>query len=54
MRRSWGITYQSGGLFSALSLAEYVAQTKQLYTDFTPAEIAEFVAYKLALVGLDC
>jgi phospholipid/cholesterol/gamma-HCH transport system ATP-binding protein len=53
MRRGWGITYQSGGLFSAMSLAENVALPMQLYTDFTPAEIAEIVAYKLALVGLD-
>ena len=53
MRRGWGITYQSGGLFSAMSLAENVALPMQLYTEFTPAEIAEIVAYKLALVGLD-
>ena len=53
MRRGWGITYQSGGLFSAMSLAENVALPMQLYTDFSPAEIAEIVAYKLALVGLD-
>ena len=52
MRRGWGITYQSGGLFSAMTLAENVILPLQLYTGYTPAEIDEIVAYKLALVGL--
>ncbi|MEH6582795.1 MAG: ATP-binding cassette domain-containing protein [Halioglobus sp.] len=52
MRQSWGITYQSGGLFSAMSMAENVALPLQLYTDNSDAEIADIVAYKLALVGL--
>jgi phospholipid/cholesterol/gamma-HCH transport system ATP-binding protein len=52
MRQQWGITYQSGGLFSAMTLAENVALPLQLYTQNSSAEIAELVAYKLALVGL--
>lgn len=48
----WGITYQSGALFSSMSLAENVALPLQLYTDLSEAQIAETVAYKLALVGL--
>jgi len=52
MRRSWGISYQSGGLFSAMTLAENVALPLQQYTDLSDGEIAELVAYKLALVGL--
>ncbi len=52
MRRSWGITYQSGGLFSAMSLGDNVALPLQLYTPYEAAEIDEIVAYKLALVGL--
>lgn len=52
MRRSWGITYQSGGLFSAMTLAENVSLPLQLYTRFGATEIADIVAYKLALVGL--
>lgn len=52
MRRSWGITYQSGGLFSAMTLAQNVALPLQLYTRYSPAEIDDIVAYKLALVGL--
>ena len=52
MRQRWGITYQSGGLFSAMTLAENVTLPLQLYTRYTPPEIADIVAYKLALVGL--
>jgi phospholipid/cholesterol/gamma-HCH transport system ATP-binding protein len=52
MRRDWGITYQRGGLFSDLTLAENVAVPLQQYTALTPAEIRETIAYKLALVGL--
>ena len=52
MRRRWGITYQSGGLFSAMTLGENVALPLQLYTHYRSREIADIVAYKLALVGL--
>jgi phospholipid/cholesterol/gamma-HCH transport system ATP-binding protein len=52
MRRHWGITFQSGGLFSAMTLGENVGLPLQLYTRFNRREIAEVVAYKLALVGL--
>jgi len=52
MRRRWGITYQSGGMFSAMTLAENVALPLQLYSGYAPGEIADIVAYKLALVGL--
>ena len=52
MRQGWGITYQSGGLFSAMTLAENITLPLQLYTQYSPGEITEIVAYKLALVGL--
>jgi phospholipid/cholesterol/gamma-HCH transport system ATP-binding protein len=52
LRRAWGITYQSGGLFSAMTLAENTALPLQQYTNLASAEIADIVAYKLALVGL--
>lgn len=52
MRRSWGITYQSGGLFSAMTLAENVALPLQLYTRYSKSDIADIIGYKLALVGL--
>jgi len=51
-RRRWGITYQTGGMFSAMTLAENVALPLQLYTAYGQAQIADIVAYKLALVGL--
>ncbi len=50
--KSWGITFQSGALFSSMSLGENVALPLQLYTDLSEKQIAETVAYKLALVGL--
>ena len=52
MRRRWGITYQGGGLFSAMTLAENVALPLQQYTPLDAATIGELVSYKLALVGL--
>jgi len=52
MRRGWGITYQGGGLFSAMTLAENVALPLQQYTPLDAATIGELVSYKLALVGL--
>jgi len=52
MRQRWGITYQSGGLFSAMTLAENVTLPLQLYTSYSPSDMEDIVAYKLALVGL--
>ena len=52
MRQRWGITYQSGGLFSAMDLSENVSLPLQLYTDYSKSDIADIVAYKLSLVGL--
>lgn len=47
-----GILYQSGALFSSMTLAENIALPLQLYRDYPTAEIRELVALKLALVGL--
>ena len=52
MRRQWGITYQRGGLFSDLTLAENIAVPLQQYTSMRPAEMDELIDYKLSLVGL--
>ncbi len=52
MRRSWGITYQSGGLFSAMTVGENIALPLQLYTRYSRNEQADIIDYKLALVGL--
>ena len=50
--RSSGILYQSGALWSAMTLAENVALPLQQFTDYSPAAIREIAEYKLALVGL--
>jgi phospholipid/cholesterol/gamma-HCH transport system ATP-binding protein len=50
--RSFGVLYQSGALWSSLTLGENVALPLQQYTDLNPAQIGEIVALKLSLVGL--
>ncbi|MGR8932518.1 MAG: ABC transporter ATP-binding protein [Gammaproteobacteria bacterium] len=47
-----GVSYQSGALFSSMTLAENVALPLDEFSDFSEAEIADMVSYKLALVGL--
>ncbi|TMA51880.1 MAG: ATP-binding cassette domain-containing protein [Deltaproteobacteria bacterium] len=51
MRRV-GVLYQSGALWSSMTLAENVGLPLEEYTDLRPAEIREVAALKLALVGL--
>jgi len=53
LRQHWGITYQSGGMISAMTLAENVALPLEQYSAYSASEISEIVALKLALVGLD-
>ena len=50
--RGCGILYQSGALFSSMTLAENTALPLQQYTDYSAATIRDLVALKLALVGL--
>ncbi len=50
--RGVGVTYQSGGLWSSMTLAENVGVPLGEFTDLTPAEINEIAVLKLALVGL--
>jgi len=52
IRRNFGVLFQSGALWSSLSLAENVAMPLELYTELGPREIAEVVNFKLSLVGL--
>ncbi len=52
MLQRFGVLYQSGALWSSMTLAENVALPLGEYTDLTPAEIRDLVSYKLALVGL--
>jgi phospholipid/cholesterol/gamma-HCH transport system ATP-binding protein len=50
--RRLGILYQSGALWSSMTLAENVALPLGEYTDLRSSEIEELVSLKLALVGL--
>ena len=50
--RRFGILYQSGALWSSLTLAENVALPLEQYTDLSPSQIKEIVTLKLSLVGL--
>ena len=51
MRRT-GILYQSGALWSSMTLAENVALPLEEYTDLSAKEIRELVSFKLSLVAL--
>ena len=50
--RNVGILYQSGALWSSMTLAENIALPLQEYTDLNPSQIREITSLKLALVGL--
>jgi phospholipid/cholesterol/gamma-HCH transport system ATP-binding protein len=52
LKRRFGVLFQSGGLWSSMTLAENVALPLQQYTALSPSQIDEVVALKLALVGL--
>jgi len=50
--RSFGVLYQSGALWSSMTLAENVALPLEQYTKLNPGGIREIVSFKLSLVGL--
>lgn len=50
--RRFGVLYQSGALWSSMTLAENVGLPLGEYTDLTPPQIRELAALKLSLVGL--
>ncbi len=50
--RSFGVLYQSGALFSALTIAENIALPMEEYTNCSEEEICRRVEEKLRLVGL--
>lgn len=52
MIHRFGVMYQSGALWSSLTLAENIAMPIEEHTKLKPREIRELVSYKLALVGL--
>jgi len=50
--RKCGILYQSGALFSSMTLNENIALPLEQYTKYSKNEIKDLVDLKLALVGL--
>ena len=52
LMRRFGVLYQSGALWSSMTLAENVALPLEQYTDLSPSQIRDLVSFKLALVGL--
>ena len=53
MLRRLGVLFQSGALWSSMTLAENVGLSLQQYTDLSPSQIREVASLKLALVGLN-
>jgi len=52
LRRKFGVLFQSGALWSSMTLKENVALALKQYTDLSDNEISELCSLKLALVGL--
>ena len=51
-KRTFGTLFQSGALWSSMTLADNIGLALEQYTDLGEAEIREVAAYKLMLVGL--
>jgi phospholipid/cholesterol/gamma-HCH transport system ATP-binding protein len=52
IRRRFGVSFQSGALWSSMTLQENVALPLEQYTRLSAAEIRDVVDFKLSLVGL--
>ena len=52
MKRKFGTLFQSGALWSSMTLAENIGLPLRQYTKLNDRDIADICAYKLALVGL--
>ena len=52
MMRRFGVMYQSGALWSSLTLAENISLALELYTDLKPARIREVASLKLLWLDL--
>ena len=50
--KNCGVLYQSGALFSSMTIKENVMMPLELYSTYSLKEISEIASYKLALVGL--
>ncbi len=52
LRQRWGVVFQHGGLFGALSVLENVGLPLREHTELDDALIDELAAWKLSLAGL--
>lgn len=52
LMKNFGILYQSGALWSSMTLAENIALPLEAYTDLGYSQIMELASLKLSLVGL--
>jgi len=52
MKRRFGVLFQSGALWSSMTLAENIGLPLRQYTQLNDVEIRAVAAYKLSLVGL--
>jgi len=52
MKRGFGTLFQSGALWSSMTLAENIALPLTQYTELTEPEMRDVASYKLMLVGL--
>lgn len=52
LQRRFGVLYQSGALWSSLTVAENIALPLSRFSNFKPREINEIIRLKLSLVGL--
>jgi phospholipid/cholesterol/gamma-HCH transport system ATP-binding protein len=52
LRRRWGVMFERGALFSALTVTENVTMVIEEHTQLSPSLAAEIAAVKIALAGL--
>jgi phospholipid/cholesterol/gamma-HCH transport system ATP-binding protein len=52
MKRKFGTLFQSGALWSSMTLVENIALPLRQYTELSESEIRDVGSYKLSLVGL--
>lgn len=52
LMRNFGVLFQSGALWSSMTLAENIGLSLQEFTSLSPKEVREVASLKLALVGL--
>ncbi len=52
LRREWGVLFQSGALFSSLTVGENISLLYREYTDLPQKLVQELVKLKIDLVGL--